>query len=130
MAPVLGCPLMNQLQTDLSDRGSASPGERRLLFVGVDWKRKGGDFALRIAKRLNDRGIRAELTIVGGTPEIPEEMKDLVNVVGFVAKRLYLADVINQNLEHSHHSELEIAVHQHSGRTEACSLAEPTQPRN
>lgn len=58
----------------------------RLLFVGVDWKRKGGDLALRITKRLNDRGIRAELTIVGGAPEIPEKMKDLVNVVGFVSK--------------------------------------------
>lgn len=58
----------------------------RLLFVGVDWKRKGGDLALRITKRLNDRGIRAELTVVGGTPEIPEKMKDLVNVVGFISK--------------------------------------------
>jgi len=58
----------------------------RLLFVGVDWKRKGGDVALRITKSLNDRGIRAELTIVGATPEIPEKMKDLVNVVGFVSK--------------------------------------------
>ncbi len=58
----------------------------RLLFVGVDWKRKGGDVALRITKRLNDRGIRAELTIVGATPEVPEKMKDLVNVVGFVSK--------------------------------------------
>jgi len=56
----------------------------RLLFVGVDWKRKGGDVALRVTKQLNDRGIRAELTIVGATPEIPEKMKDLVNVVGFV----------------------------------------------
>ena len=58
----------------------------RLLFVGVDWKRKGGDTALRIVKRLNDLGIRAELTIVGATPDIPEKMKDLVNVVGFISK--------------------------------------------
>ena len=58
----------------------------RLLFVGTDWKRKRGDTALRIVKRLNDRGIRAELTVVGATPEIPEKIKDMVNVVGFVSK--------------------------------------------
>jgi glycosyltransferase involved in cell wall biosynthesis len=58
----------------------------RLLFVGVDWQRKGGDLALQIVSRLHDRDIRSELTIVGSTPEIPEKMRDLVNVVGFVSK--------------------------------------------
>jgi GT2 family glycosyltransferase len=52
----------------------------------VDWKRKGGDIALKIAKRLHDSGIRCELTIVGSTPDVPSSMRDFVNVVGFVSK--------------------------------------------
>jgi glycosyltransferase involved in cell wall biosynthesis len=59
----------------------------RLLFVGVDWHRKGGDLALKIASRLHDSGVRCELTIVGSNPDIPESMRDLVNVAGFVSKK-------------------------------------------
>lgn len=58
----------------------------RLLFVGVDWKRKGGDLALAIATALHDRGVRTELTIVGSSPEIPFRMRDIVNVRGFISK--------------------------------------------
>jgi glycosyltransferase involved in cell wall biosynthesis len=58
----------------------------RLLFVGVDWKRKGGDLAIAIAGALLDRGVRTELTIVGSTPEVPLRMRDIVNVRGFISK--------------------------------------------
>mgnify|MGYP000099017566 CR=1 FL=1 len=39
----------------------------KLLFVGVDWHRKGGDKALAVANLLNKRGLRTELHIVGCT---------------------------------------------------------------
>ena len=58
----------------------------RLLFVGVDWERKGGDLALAITRRLYDSGVRAELTIVGGNPEIPAAMRDIAKTAGFIAK--------------------------------------------
>ncbi|MEP6905279.1 MAG: glycosyltransferase, partial [Gemmatimonadales bacterium] len=58
----------------------------RLLFVGVDWERKGGDLALAIAGRLYDAGVRAELTIVGASPEIPPAMRDIAKSTGFIAK--------------------------------------------
>ncbi len=58
----------------------------RLLFVGVDWIRKGGDLALAIVSRLHDAGVRAELTIVGANPEIPAGMRDFVRAAGFIAK--------------------------------------------
>jgi len=58
----------------------------RLLFVGVDWERKGGDLALAITRRLYDAGVRAELTIVGGAPEIPAAMRDIAKTTGFIAK--------------------------------------------
>jgi glycosyltransferase involved in cell wall biosynthesis len=58
----------------------------RLLFVGVDWERKGGDLALAIVARLHDAGIRAELTIVGAKPDIPPAMRDIVKTAGFIPK--------------------------------------------
>ncbi len=40
----------------------------RLLFVGVDWERKGGDIAFETLLALRRRGLAAELTVVGCTP--------------------------------------------------------------
>lgn len=39
--------------------------ELRLLFVGREWERKGGDIAVEAAKILADRNIRVRLDIVG-----------------------------------------------------------------
>lgn len=40
----------------------------RLLFVGVDWERKGGSVAFAALKCLEDKGIRASMTVVGCVP--------------------------------------------------------------
>lgn len=37
----------------------------KLLFIGVEWKRKGGDLALEVATEMNRRGIKTELHVVG-----------------------------------------------------------------
>jgi glycosyltransferase involved in cell wall biosynthesis len=58
----------------------------RLLFIGVDWKRKGGDLAVKVTKRLNAAGLPAVLTVVGSQPEIPAELRRIVDVRGFVDK--------------------------------------------
>lgn len=47
--------------------GSAD-GRLRLLFVGRDWERKGGQIAFKTMLALLDRGIDAELTVIGCTP--------------------------------------------------------------
>jgi glycosyltransferase involved in cell wall biosynthesis len=48
---------------------SARPRDRcRMLFVGVDWVRKGGDRALDVARALNERGVPTELHVVGSSP--------------------------------------------------------------
>jgi glycosyltransferase involved in cell wall biosynthesis len=57
----------------------------KLLFVGVDWFRKGGDFALAVADLLNQRGIRTELHIVGCNPS--GRMPDFVIKHGYVSKK-------------------------------------------
>ncbi len=43
-------------------------GGCRLLFVGVDWDRKGGDIAYQALQTLRSEGIAAELTVVGCAP--------------------------------------------------------------
>jgi len=40
----------------------------KLLFIGVNWYRKGGDIAFRTLLELNKRGIETELTICGCNP--------------------------------------------------------------
>ena len=63
----------------------ARPEDRcRLLFLGVEWERKGGDIAVEIAHRLNRCGLPTELHIVGCEPE--DELPDFVKVHGFISK--------------------------------------------
>jgi glycosyltransferase involved in cell wall biosynthesis len=59
--------------------------ECRLLFIGVDWFRKGGDLALAVASKLVESGIPTKLTVVGcQAPEVPGS--DLVDCLGFIDK--------------------------------------------
>lgn len=57
----------------------------KLLFVGVYWENKGGEYAWNCAKILNEKGIACQLTIVGCTP--PEKFKtDFVRIYPFINK--------------------------------------------
>ena len=58
----------------------------KLLFVGVDWIRKGGDIAFKIAEELNSRGIETELTVVGCEPEAEALLPSYVKKLGFIPK--------------------------------------------
>lgn len=42
----------------------------RLLFLGVEWDRKGGSLAWEVAQQLNERGFAAELHVVGCEPPV------------------------------------------------------------
>jgi glycosyltransferase involved in cell wall biosynthesis len=53
-----------------------------LLFVGVDWERKGGPIAWEATRQLNERGIPAVLKVVGcDAPQAP-----FVERLGFISK--------------------------------------------
>lgn len=54
----------------------------RLLFVGVEWQRKGGDTALDVAQALNALGVETELHVVGCVP--PANLPSFVKVHGFI----------------------------------------------
>jgi glycosyltransferase involved in cell wall biosynthesis len=56
-----------------------------LLFLGVDWKRKGGPIALETARLLNERGLKTELIVAGCN--VPGEKLPFVKELGHVSKR-------------------------------------------
>jgi glycosyltransferase involved in cell wall biosynthesis len=58
----------------------------KLLFLGVDWLRKGGDVAFKVAKALNRSGLHTELTVVGCQPVLDEPIPDFVTPLGFISK--------------------------------------------
>ena len=58
----------------------------RLLFVGIQWPRKGGAIALDVAKRLNERGFAVELTLIGSGSEAGLPLPDYVRSLGYIDK--------------------------------------------
>jgi glycosyltransferase involved in cell wall biosynthesis len=68
----------------IADRRSASRSRCTLLFVGVDWIRKGGKVAVETARRMHAAGIETKLRVVGCVPDEP--VPEFVDVVGFVSK--------------------------------------------
>jgi glycosyltransferase involved in cell wall biosynthesis len=60
-----------------------SRDELNLLFVGKDWERKGGPLALDVTRGLRAAGVpKVRLHIVGGNPQIPSDLQDIVSVHG------------------------------------------------
>ena len=57
----------------------------KILFVGVDWKRKGGDIVFQTMAELNRRGVDTELIVCGCIPP-PEIKHERLRVVGFLDK--------------------------------------------
>jgi glycosyltransferase involved in cell wall biosynthesis len=59
----------------------------RLLFLGVDWVRKGGALAVQVAEALNRGGLPTELTIVGCSPFPLGGVPPFMRLEGFLSKR-------------------------------------------
>lgn len=62
-------------------------GHLHVLFLGVDWQRKGGIKAVEACRWLNENGVKTTLHIVG-TPSLDEQIKRLyfVDYIGFLNK--------------------------------------------
>jgi glycosyltransferase involved in cell wall biosynthesis len=66
----------------------ARPRDRcRLLFIGVEWKRKGGALAVETARLLNEAGLPTTLRVVGCDPFRRSETPPFVERLGFISKR-------------------------------------------
>jgi glycosyltransferase involved in cell wall biosynthesis len=59
----------------------------KLLFLGKEWDRKGGDIVLKVAKALHAAGQRVELHLVGCTPPKTAVIPDYVYCHGYVSKQ-------------------------------------------
>jgi glycosyltransferase involved in cell wall biosynthesis len=58
-----------------------------LLFLGVEWKRKGGEIALQTFKILKQKGVNASLHIIGCVPPYPVNDRD-VTIIPFLDKNI------------------------------------------
>ena len=73
------------LREDVMAKRKEQRPKLKMLFVGVDWARKGGEIAFRTMVELNNRGIDTELVVCGCKPPLGfkhEKMK----VVNFLNK--------------------------------------------
>ncbi len=57
-----------------------------LLFVGIDWHRKGGDIALDTFFALEKMGLQAELTIVCGCVPVDTPSHERIHIIPFLDK--------------------------------------------
>jgi glycosyltransferase involved in cell wall biosynthesis len=79
-----------QCHRTLEDIRAISKSKRldccKLLFLGVHWHRKGADIAVEVAQKLNQMGIKTELTIAGCSPPDDFELPAYIKIAGFVSK--------------------------------------------
>jgi len=74
-------------EAELESVIAARPADRcRLLFVGVDWERKGADLTVEIVRCLHARGLAVDLTIVGCQAPVGASLPSGVEVTGFISK--------------------------------------------
>ena len=57
-----------------------------LLFIGRNWKKKGGEKALGAYKTLKSRGVKCTLTIIGSVPQMADKEDEDIVVIPFLDK--------------------------------------------
>ena len=73
-------------ESDIHAAIDARPADRcQMLFIGVEWFRKGGDVAVQVADVLNAAGLPTDLTVVGCTPVL-DRPRSYVYARGFLSK--------------------------------------------
>lgn len=94
-------PTNKQVEQWINERSLASTCN--LLFLGINWKRKGGVEALHFVKTLNLLGVKAKLIIVGCSPMIDKADEQYVEELGFLKKSVFEErQRLESLLQHSH----------------------------
>jgi glycosyltransferase involved in cell wall biosynthesis len=70
----------------ISDLVNATSGDCRLLFLGVEWDRKGGDIALETFQLLKQQGLHPHLHIIGCVPPVDIAGEKHITVIPFLDK--------------------------------------------
>jgi glycosyltransferase involved in cell wall biosynthesis len=75
----------------------------QLLFMGVNWQRKGGEIAVAVATALNQAGLKTELTLAGCQPPADQPLPEFVRSLGFISKSTQAGrDQIDRLFQESH----------------------------
>jgi glycosyltransferase involved in cell wall biosynthesis len=99
-ANIDSCKTISEIENLIESRPS---NQCKLLFLGVDWYRKGGDVALKVAERLNNLGLATELKVVGCQPIVEGTLPSFVKPLGFISKSSRAGkERINQLIAESH----------------------------
>lgn len=69
-----------------ADLDVKATGQCRLLFLGVEWERKGGDIALETFKLLQQKGIDPHLHIIGCVPPHALSQEKNITIIPFLDK--------------------------------------------
>jgi len=92
----------------------------RLLFIGIEWERKGGDIAVEICRILNRKGIPTTLDIVGSDFAVEPEISHQIHIHGRVDKFTSEGNTkLRRLLEQSH-----FLVHPARAEAYGCVLCE------
>lgn len=91
---------LTEIQTLIQQRPTQ---QCNLLFMGVDWDRKGGNIAFEIARSLNESGLPTQLTVIGCQPNIDEPIPEFVRALGFISKATQAGkDKITAEISNAH----------------------------
>jgi glycosyltransferase involved in cell wall biosynthesis len=82
----MAIPAAEVVRRAIDGRLSRGDGTVRLLFVGMDWVRKGGETALAAVREMNRVGTKAKLTVVGCRPELSGADAGMVELLGKLDK--------------------------------------------
>lgn len=75
----------NRTFEDIKSIIEAKSSEKcKLLFIGSNWNRKGGDVAFEVVRNLNSMGLNTELTVVGCKPVLNEPLPSFLKVIGVI----------------------------------------------
>ena len=70
----------------VADLNLKASGQCRLLFLGVEWERKGGELALQTFRLLKQKGINPHLHIIGCVPPHDLSAETGITVIPFLDK--------------------------------------------
>lgn len=60
--------------------------ELEMIWIGVDWERKGGDILISLARAFNEMDVKCKFNIVGLTATAPADVKNNFIFHGFLSK--------------------------------------------
>jgi glycosyltransferase involved in cell wall biosynthesis len=72
---------------DATDLNMEASGQCRLLFLGVEWERKGGEIALETFHLLKQKGANPQLHIIGCVPPVDVAEEKNITVIPFLDKK-------------------------------------------